>query len=426
MAQEISLAALDLASIIRPGDHVVWGQGAGEPSSLVEALLAQRHRIGHASVFLGGVRSRKMLRPEHADVLTFASFGAMGNLRGLAREGLLHLIPAHLSQLSGYFERGVIRADVAFVQLSLPDESGEYSFSIGNDFQQAAIARARVVVAEVNDKLPWTWCDGAIDPARIDYIVRTSRPPVQARAQPIGPEDEAIARHAAAYIRDGSTIQTGVGAIPEAVLASIGDRRDLGVHSGLISDRIADLIEAGVITNARKPIDTGITAAATLLGTNRLYDFAHKNRAVKLFTYMHTHRAEILSRLGNFVAINSAIEVDLTGQINAEIAMGDYIGGVGGQGDFVRGALMAAGGRSIIALPATARDGQISRIVPSLESGIVTTPRGDADVIATEFGAAELRGRPIEERMRRMIAIAHPRFRETLEREARQLSRRGL
>jgi acetyl-CoA hydrolase len=425
MAQEISLAALDLASIIRPGDNIVWGQGAGEPSTLVEALLAQRHRIGHAGIFLGGVRSRKMLRPEHADVLTFSSFGAMGNLRTLARESLLRVIPAHLSQLQGYFDRRIIRADVVFLQLSSPDETGTYSFSIANDFQQAAIARARVVVAEVNDQLPWTYCDGAIDPARIDYIVRTSRPPVQAKAQPITAEDQAIARHAAGYLRDGSTIQIGVGAIPEAVLASLGDRRDLGVHSGLISDRIADLMEAGIITNARKPVDTGITTTASLLGTNRLYNFAHKNRAIKLFTYMHTHRAEILCRLGPIVAINSAIEVDLTGQVNAEIAMGEYLGGIGGQGDFVRGAQMAAGGRSIIALPATARDGQISRVVSHLEAGVVTTARGDADVIATEFGAAELRGQPIAERVRRMTAIAHPRFREALERDGREIVRRG-
>jgi acyl-CoA hydrolase len=184
-------------------------------------------------------------------------------------------------------------------------------------------------------------------------------------------------------------------------------------------------MESGIITNVRKPIDTGVTVTASLLGTDRLYRFAHRNRAIRLFTYMHTHRAEVLCRLGPIVAINSAIEVDLTGQINAEIAMGEYIGGIGGQGDFVRGAQMAAGGRSIIALPATAREGRISRIVPRLEAGIVTTARGDADVIATEFGAAELRGRPIDERVRRMTAIAHPRFREALEREGRERVRRG-
>lgn len=415
MPQEIALDELDLAAIIRPGDHIVWGQGAGEPSTLVEKLLEQRHSIGHASIFLGGVRSRRTLRPEHADVLTFSSIGAIGNLRALANAGVLRVIPTHLSQLPGYFTQGVIGADVVFVQLSEPDDRGEYSFSIANDFQQAAMARARVVIAEVNDKIPWTYCEGRIDPARIGYIVRTSRPPVQVRGQVIGPIEEAIARHIGRFIEDGTTIQIGVGAIPDAVLASVGDRRDLGIHSGLISDRVADLMEQGVVTNARKPVDTGITTTGSLLGTDRLYRFAHKNRSIRLFTQMHTHRVEILSRLGKIVALNSAIEVDLTGQINAETASGAYLGGVGGQGDFVRG-VQIAGGRSIIALPATALDGAVSRIVPRLQDGVVTTVRSDADVIVTEFGAAELRGVPLEERIHRMVAISHPQFREQLAR----------
>jgi acyl-CoA hydrolase len=422
MPREIKLDDLDLAGIIHPGDQIVWGQGIGEPATLVEKLLEQRHRIGGAEVFLAGVRSRGGLQPEHADVLTFSSFGAMGNLLALSRRGLLRVIPTHLSTLKGYFDNSVIRSDVAFVQLSEPDESGAYSFGIANDFQQAAIARARVVTAEVNAQLPWTYCDGQIAPERIDYLVRTSRPLPQARPQPITATEQRIAGHVASYIEDGTTIQIGVGAIPDAVLAQIGDRRDLGFHSGLISDRVADLIESGVVTNARKPIDTGITAAALLVGTDRLYRFAHKNRAIRLFTYMHTHGANILCRLGRFVAINSAIEVDLTGQINAETAAGDYIGGTGGQGDFVRGAQLASAGCAIIALPATARDDTISRIVPALADGIVTTPRSDADVIVTEFGAAELRGRPLAERARRLAAISHPNFRATLEAAAQKIT----
>jgi acyl-CoA hydrolase len=311
------------------------------------------------------------------------------------------------------------------VQLSAPDEHGEYSFSIANDFQQAAMARARVVIAEVNDQIPWTYCEGRVDPARIDYIVRTSRSPVQVRGQAIGPVEEAIAGHLGRFIEDGTTIQIGVGAIPDAVLASVGDRRDLGIHSGLISDRVADLMEQGVITNARKPIDTGITTTGSLLGTDRLYRFAHKNRSIRLFTQTHTHRAEILSQLGKIVALNSAVEVDLTGQINAEMASGAYIGAVGGQGDFVRGVQMASAGRSVIALPATARDGAISRIVPRLDDGVVTTVRSDADIIVTEFGIAELRGQPLDERMRRMAAISDPSFREQLERACPELSHSG-
>jgi acetyl-CoA hydrolase len=422
MTQEISLDSLDFAEIIRPGEHVVWAQGVGEPASLVERLLEQRRRIGSAEIFLAGVRSRRTLMPEHTDVLGFTSFGAMGNLQRLARAKQLHVLPVHLSQVNGYFAEGVLHADVVLIQLSEPDEEGVYSFSLANDFQQAAIKRARVVLAEINDQIPWTYCDRTIVPARIDYLVRTSRPPAQVKAQPITITEERIAAHIAQYIGDGTTIQIGVGGIPEAVLAQMSDRRDLGFHSGLISDRVADLMEQGIVTNARKPIDTGITAAAILAGTDRLHRYAHKNPLIKLFTYDHTHRAEILSRLGKFVAINSAIEVDLTGQVNAEIARGEYIGGTGGQGDFVRGAQMASEGRSIIALPSTARDDSISRIVPQLADAIVTTPRSDADIIVTEFGAAELRGRSLRERARQIAAISHPNFRESLQREAAKIS----
>lgn len=425
MTQAIRLDDLDLAAIIRPGDRVVWAQGAGDPVSLIEKLLEQRHRIGHAEVFCAGVRSRRMLTLEHTDALSFTSFGAMGNLGGLARAGVLRVLPTNLSQVKSYFDKGVLRADVAFVHLSEPDESGAYSFGLANDFQQAAIQRARVVIAEVNDRLPWTYCDGSIDPARIDLIVRTSRPLVQVRPQAVGHIEERIARFVANYIGDGATLQIGVGAIPDAVMALIGDRHELGFHSGLINDRVADLIEQGVVTNSRKPIDTGITTAALLVGTDRLYRFAHRNKKIKLFTYQHTHRAEILSQLGNFISINSAIEVDLSGQINAETASGEYIGGVGGQGDYVRGAQLAAG-RSIIAFPATARDDTISRVVPSLADGNVTTPRSDADIIVTEFGAVELRGQTIAERARRLAAISHPKFRPSLEEAAKTIALRGL
>jgi acetyl-CoA hydrolase len=417
MLQEIDISNLDLAAIIRPGDHIVWGQGTGEPLTLVEKIVEQRHRIGHASVFLGAICYSDTLKPEHADVLTFSGFGAIENTRRLARAGALRIIPCHLSQLPGYFTDGIIRSDVVFLHLSAPDENGAYSFSLANDYLQAAMVRARVVIAEVNDQAPWTYYEGNLDPARIDYVVRTSRPVMELEPSAFGPVEEAIARHVGRFIEDGTTIQIGIGAIPDAVLAGVGDRRDLGFHSGLINDRVADLMERGVMTNARKPIDTGIATCGALRGTKRLYNFAHKNRSIRLYTLMHTHRAEILSQLGKIVAINSAVEVDLTGQVNAEIASGVQVGAVGGQGDFVRGAQMASHGRAVIALPATARDGKVSRIVLRL-NGVVTTARSDADVIVTEFGVAELRGQPIDERIRRMTAISHPDFRESLEREA--------
>jgi acyl-CoA hydrolase len=414
----------DFTGIIRPGDHIVWGQGSGEPQTLVERLVEQRHRIGPASVFLGGISYTLTLKPEHADVLAFSGYGAVGTLRELARTGALRTIPCHLSQLIPYFNDGIIRSDVVFVQTSPPNEHGEYSFSLTNDYQQAAIAEARVVIAEVNEQAPWTQCDAHLSANRIDYLVEVSRPPVELEPRPIGESERAIARHVGRYIDDGTTIQIGIGAIPDAVMASIGDRRDLGLHSGLISDRIADLIESGAMTNARKPIDTGIAVACSVLGTKRVYRFVHRNAALKLFTLMHTHRSEVLCQLGRIVTINSAVEADLTGQINAEVASGIYIGAVGGQGDFVRGAQLASGGRSVIAMPATARNGRLSRIVARL-AGPTTTARSDADIIVTDFGAAELRGQPLVERVRRMIAVAHPDFREPLEREAHELLHRG-
>ncbi len=424
MPQELDPHNLDFTGIIRPGDHIVWGQGSGEPQTLVESLVKQRHQIGPANVFLGGISYTSTLKPEHADVLTFTGYGAVGTLRKLARAGALRTIPCHLSQLVPYFNDGLIGSDVVFVQTSPPNERGEYSFSLTNDYQQAAIAKARVVIAEVNEQAPWTYCDAYLSADRIDYLVKVSRPPVGLEPRPIGESERAIAQHVGRYIEDGSTIQIGIGAIPDAVMASIGDRRDLGLHSGLISDRIADLMESGAMTNARKPIDTGLAIACSVLGTERVYRFVDRNPALKLFTLMHTHRAEVLCQLGRIVAINSAVEADLTGQINAEVASGAYIGAIGGQGDFVRGAQLARGGRSIIAMPATAGDGRLSRIVAQL-SGPTTTARGDADVIVTDFGAAELRGQPLGERVRRMIAIAHPDFRESLEREAHELLRRG-
>ena len=420
MPQEVDASKLDLASIIRPGDHVVWGSGTGEPVTLVEKFIDQRHALGHTNVFLGGICYSDIVKPEHADVVTFTGFGAQGTLRQMARAGALRIIPCHLSQVPGYFADRLIGSDVVFLYLSQNDR-GEFSFSLENDYLQAAMTHARVVIAEVNDQLPWTYYDGKLDPARIDYVVRTSRPPLEMAEAAFGAVEAAIADHVGRYIEDGTTIQIGIGSIPDAVLAGVGDRRDLGIHSGLISDRVADLMERGVMTNARKPIDTGIATCGSLRGTKRLYDFAHQNRSVRLFTFMHTHRAEILCQLGKFVAINSAIEIDLTGQINSEIASGMQIGLVGGQGDFVRGAQMAAGGRAVIAMPATARNGQLSKIVSRL-GGVVTTARSDADLIVTEFGVAELRGQPLDERVRRMIAISHPNFRESLEREVHAMT----
>jgi acetyl-CoA hydrolase len=421
--QELSADELDLSRFIRAGDTIFVGQGAAEALTLTETLVAQRQKIGGVRVFIGPTFSNTW-QPEHADYLSFLSYGALGNSQRLSKAGLLSVIPSHMSQLPQLLESGELAADVVLVQLSPANAGGKYSFGIANDYLVDAMRRARVVIAEVNDQVPWTFCGEAIADSeastglRIDYVVRTSRPLLELKGAAIGATERRIAAHAAAFIGDGAVLQTGIGAIPDAILSALHERRDLGVHSGLIGDCVIDLIRRGVMNGARKTIDRGLAVGGVVFASADSYRFLHENAQVLLRTVRHTHNLQVIAALDNFIAINSAIEVDLSGQVNAEMAAGNYIGAVGGQLDFVRGAWLSRGGRSIIALPATTKNDSISRIVARIGSGNVTTPRSDADLIVTEWGAAELRGQPLNERIKRMIAIAHPNFREQLEREA--------
>ena len=423
MSTVVAAADLDLKGIIRPGDHVLWSHACSEPSTLLEALLAQRAALGGVHCFAATSFSQA-LKPEHADHLTFSSIGAIGTLRNLAKAHVLSVVPCHIGQMPQFIAEGVIRCDVFFVQVSPPDRGGRYSLGVLNDYVRAAVAKARVVVAEVNERVPRTVCDHHLLDEDIDIRVHTSRPLIEFEAPPIGPTDRAIAGFAAAYIHDGTILQTGIGAVPDAIMQLIGDRRHLGVHSGMIGDPVVDLMQSGAITNASKPIDVGVTICGSLTGSRRLFDFAHENPALRLSDASYTHGDAVLARLPRLVTINSALEVDLTGQVNAEQAGPLYIGGTGGQVDYVRAGFRSEGGCSLIALPATAVGGKASRIVRQL-SGPVTTARSEVDVIVTEFGAAELRGQPIAERARRLAAIAHPLFREELEREAHLLRARG-
>ncbi|HQR03343.1 MAG: acetyl-CoA hydrolase/transferase family protein [Proteobacteria bacterium] len=418
MTIELDAGSLDLGGIVRPGDHVLWSQGTAEPLSLTHALVAQRATLGPLSVFIG-CSFTDTLQPAHGDHLRMASYCAIGSNGALSRAGVLDIVPCHYSELPRLVGDGTISCDVALIQIA-PDGRGGYSPGVGSDYMREAAARARVVIAEENDALPVT-CGGGLEGLRIDYRVRVSRDPLVLPGVAVGDVERRLAEHAAALIPDRAVIQTGIGSIPDAVLSALKGHRSLGLHTGMMADSMVALIESGVIDNAHKAIDRGLSVAGVLFGSERLYRFAHRNPALVLQPIRYTHNPEILARLERFVALNSAIEVDLTGQVNAEVAQGTYIGAVGGQIDFVRAALRSPGGRSLIALPATARRGELSRIVARLPQGVVTTPRADADVIVTEWGAAELRGQTLRERARRMITIAHPDFRESLERESHAL-----
>lgn len=424
MALSVDPTRLDLAQFLRPGDRIVWGQACGEPTTLIEALIAQAENIGRVSAFAATSFSG-ILTAEAAQRFDLSSMGAIGALRTVAAKGRLGIIPCHVSQVAPMIERGLIGCDVAFVQVSPPDENGNHSFGLIGDFVAAAVAKARVVIAEVNERVPFTFGDALLPASKIDCAVHVARMPVEVSPAQIGETDLAIAKIVAGYIEDGAVIQVGIGAVPDAILRLLHDRRDLGVHSGMIGDGLVDLMQAGVITNATKPIDTGVAITGALIGTRRLYEFADRNSSIGMRRSSHTHNEAVLSRLPKLVTINSAVEVDLTGQVNAEQSGDQYIGGTGGQVDYVRAGARSPGGHSIIALPATAKGGKVSRIVAAL-SGPVTTARSDVDVIVTEFGAAELKGQTLAERTRRLVNIAHPDFREELDRAAHLIRQRGF
>ncbi|WP_405150616.1 acetyl-CoA hydrolase [Sphaerisporangium sp. NBC_01403] len=412
---------LDLSAHVRPGDTVIWGQACAEPLTLTERLIEQRAAIGGFRCFLGAPASGT-IRPEHADHVSFLSYCGSGGNRALYRAGVLDILPCHYSALPDLIESGALPVDVALVQLPPADAAGRHSLGLADEYLSAAIDRARVVIAEVNDQVPWTHGTRTLTTADLDVIVYTSRPPAEiVRSEP-GDAEQRVAGHVAGLIEDGATLQLGLGALPEAIVARLAGHRDLGVHSGLIGDAVADLMEAGVITGARKTLDRGRTVTGALMGTSRLFRYAHRNPAIELRDTRHTHDPEVLAAQERFVAINSAIEVDLTGQINAEVVRGVYAGAVGGAIDFLRAAARSRGGLPIVALTSTAllSTGEAaSRIVANL-SGPVSTPRADAGIIVTEYGVADLRGRSLDERRARMLAIAHPDHRPALEKECHQ------
>lgn len=411
-------AEIDFTKLIKAGDTVIWTQGAGEPLTLVEKLLAQRHSIGRFNIFLGASYSG-LVRPEHADSITFIGLGGVGHNRTLCKAGLMQIIPCHLSELSRLLTDGSIPIDVVFMQLSSANEAGRMSLGAVNGYVQAAIMRARVVVGEVNTCAPWTHSREPLDHDRFDFLVDTSRPLIEVSEKAPSHTDRTIANNIAQLIEDESVLQIGIGTIPNAVLSALAGHKNLGLHTGVVGDGIIDLIEAGVINNSKKPIDSGQSVTGGLVGTKRIYDFANRNSQITIEPVTYTHNSHVLSQLDRFVAVNSAIEVDVTGQVGAEIAGQHYVGTIGGQIDFARGAQNAARGRSIIGLPARTDSGK-SKIVSKMRSGVVTTPRADADFVVTEYGTAALRGKSIAERVRQMIAIAHEDDREALYREARE------
>ena len=412
-----------LQQLIRPGDTLWWGQATAEPLTLTRAVVQHRHALtqgGRLGVFVGmGVSDT--LAPDQADVIDFFGYAAGGPHRKLADAGVLDILPSHYSHLPGLIGAGVLPADVVLLQVSPPDEQGRYSLGLVQEYLPMALQKARVVIGEVNSAIPWTHGSVHLKASDFALLIAAEHAPLDQPRAAIGAVEQAIARHIAGLIEDGATLQLGVGNLPEAVLAALHGHRDLGLHSGAVGDGIAALAEAGVLTNARKTVDTGVGVGGILMGGERLRRWAHRNPQIELRATEYTHHPEVLAASHRLAAINAAIEVDVTGQINAEVAAGCYVGAVGGAMDFLRGAARSRGGLPIVALPSTAKGA--SRIVAQL-AGPVSTPRADAGLIVTEHGVADLRGQTLSRRVRRLIDIAAPEHREGLERQAHALLRR--
>lgn len=406
---------LRLADYIKPHEHLVLSEAAGEPQTLAELLVEQRASLDRVHVFLG-VGVSRTFRPEHADHLSFTGTGAAMTYRDLVRTGSLSVLSHHFSDLPGLLRSGKIRCDVVLIQLSPANERGEYSFGLNCDYLRGAMSQARLVIAEINDQLPQTPCQQPVRADEIDIAIHTSRLPLEWPAPAIGEIEQQIARQVAGLIPDRATVQMGLGAMPEALCTYLDSHRDLGIHSGMLGDGFVRLVERGVVTNTYKEIDAGISVAAVLIGTRTLYRHVHRNESFRLCEAEYSHGAASLARLQRFHSVNSALEVDLTGQVNSEAIGREFLGTIGGQVDFVRAATLSSGGMSIIALPSTAR--LSSRIVAQL-SGPVTTARSDVDVIVTEHGSAHLRGLSSRARAQSMIALAAPAFREGLHQQAR-------
>ncbi|MBM6545430.1 acetyl-CoA hydrolase/transferase family protein [Janibacter sp. YIM B02568] len=404
---------LDLRALVRAGDGVWWSQTSAEPTPLVDALLEQLPAIGPVDAFVGMTLNRRLVDNLPQD-LTVISYGGLGLLRTLSGSGRLEIVPSHYSTIPRLFSTGAIAADVGLVQVSPPDADGYVTLGTGVDYAADAVPATRTLIAEINQQMPATVGSPRIHFSRFAATLETDRPLITTPARDSSWEERVIGQHVAALIDDGSTLQVGVGTLPSAVLAALGNHKDLGLHTGIVSDSVLPLIRSGVLTGARAEFEPGTLVTGAALGSEELYttipDLSLEFRPVS-----HTHDPRILSRLSSLVSVNGAIEVDLAGNVGAEYADAVLVGALGGQTDFARAA-SSTGRLSIIALRSTARGA--STIVPTLVHGPVTTSRADVDCVVTEHGVAHLTGCTLRERARRLIAVAAPEHRESLERQS--------
>lgn len=400
---------------IKSGQRVFISHCSAEPAYLVKLLAEHKEQYENVEIVqlmpLGEMPLAEKGMEKH---FHYNSIFVGNATRNPVAEGRADYTPCFFYQVPELFKT-ILPLDVAMIQVSKPDEHGYCSFGVSIDCIKGAAESAKMVIAQVNENMPRTLGDSFIHINDIDYMVEHNAPIVEIPTPKIGEAEREIGRLCASLIHDGDTIQVGIGGISDAVLLSLKDKKNLGVHSEMLSDEIVDLIESGVITNTEKEINRGLTVVSFVLGSKKLYDYVNNNPSIKMHQISYVNNPAVIMQHKNIVSVNFCVQVDLMGQVASETVGTKQISSVGGQVDFVRGVSMAENGRSIIAMTSTAKNGEISKIVPFLEKGTpVTTSRNDVDYVVTEYGIAKLKGHTLAERAKALINIAHPKFREKL------------
>lgn len=404
---------------IQSGDHVYIHTAGATPNVLVDAMTARADELKGVEIYHMHTEGKApYTKPEYQSAFHVNSFFLGANCRSATAEGYADFIPSFLSEIPLMFRNGVVPIDVAMIQVSPPDRHGFCSLGISVDASKAAVDVAKTVIAQINPKMPRTHGDGVIHMSRFADYIEVDEDLPELPPHPLTTEEQKIGEHIAELIEDRSTLQLGIGAIPDAVLSCLGNHKDLGIHTEMFSDGVVPLVEKGVITNKYKTRHKDVIVSGFLLGSRKLYDFVDDNPMVRMLDIQYVNDTAVIRKMPKMISINSAIEVDITGQVSADSIGTRMYSGVGGQMDFIRGASLSPGGKPIIALPSvTARgDSKISSILKP-GAGVVTT-RAHVHYIVTEYGVADLYGKNLRQRAKSLIDIAHPDHRETLTREA--------
>lgn len=400
---------------IPDGGRVVTGHAAGEPSYLLDFMADHKEWYHDVEIcHMVSLGQNAYCKEEMKGHFRHNAFFVGGGTRKAVAEGRGDYTPSFFYEIPRLFEEA-LPVDVAIISVTPPDQNGKLSLGVSVDYTKAAAKNAKLVIAQVNDQMPYTYGDSLLDVSDIDYFVEHSAPLPELKPSVLTKVEKDIGYNCASLVNDGDTLQLGIGAIPDAVLLSLKYKKDLGIHSEMFSDGVVELVEAGVITNVEKQLLPGKMVANFLMGTKRLYDFVDHNSNVAMYPADYTNDPIVVAKNDRIVCINSSVQVDLMGQACSESVGLMQISGVGGQVDFIRGASMAKHGISILAMPSTAKRGSVSRIVPLLDEGAaVTTSRNDIDYVVTEYGIAHLKGKTLRQRAKDLIVISHPDFRDDL------------